>query len=641
MARLAIIGSELNDTGPGIKWTGRAGVTAISSTIKRSGAYSVQIASLVSATPEWVASQYAAGGTGPWFTRVYIRPDTLPSAENTIIVLNDAPGVATPVIWVTLDNTGVLRLYDEDGVIGSASSALTTGSFENRIELQTNASGGAGACVVRCLLNGTEFAGSSTRSLSVGSNVIVIGGNLRSEAQTQGDWYFDDLAVNNNSGSFQNSYPGAGSIVALRPNAAGDNADFARGGTDSGANWSQTDEIIPNDATDYVSSGTLNHTDDYNVETSPADVGTVNVVAVGVRHSLSSATGSDPLFVTRIKASAGGTVEESATHFVNNTAWYSNSEGTMSANSRLVLYDLPGASTTAWTKADLDAMQIGVRISTGDSDQARVSTLWALVDYMPAGGATLTVQDGQHTHSSETPTLFQAHTLAANDGSHTHQSETPTLAQLHNLVVQDGTHTHSAEAPILAQSYILVVQDGQHSHQSESVVLFQAHTLAVQDGQHSHLSESVVLFQAHTLAVQDGQHSHQAENVVLNTSATLTVQDGQHTHSSETPALFQAHTLAVQDGAHTHLADGAEPTQHHYLVVQDGQHSHLADNVILVALLLIVANGLHSHLADGPIIGQNYILVVQDGVHSHLADEIDMSARQRVRSQLHIIRRRK
>ncbi|KKW13399.1 MAG: LPXTG-motif cell wall anchor domain protein [Candidatus Gottesmanbacteria bacterium GW2011_GWB1_49_7] len=407
MARLAIVGAELNTTSSGVEWTARvaSGWPSISSTIKRSGAYSVQINSLVSATPKWVASQYAGGGTGPWFARVYIRPDTLPSAENTIVALNDGPNVTTPIIWVTLDNTGVLRLYDEDGAIGSASSALTTGSFENRIELQTNASGGAGACIVRCLLNGTEFAGSSTRSLSAGTNAIVIGGNLLSEAQTQGEWYFDDLAINNNSGSFQNSYPGAGNVVALRPNTTGDNAAFARGGTDSGANWSQTDEINPNDATDYVSSGTLNHIDDYNCEASPADVDTVNVVAVGVRHTLSSATGSDPLFVTRIKASAGGTVEESATHFVNNTTWYSNSEPTFAANSRLVLYDLPGASTTAWTKSDLDAMQIGVRISTGDADAAWVSTLWALVDYVPSGVSDLTVSKTEAVTLGDTPTV--------------------------------------------------------------------------------------------------------------------------------------------------------------------------------------------------------------------------------------------
>src|SRR3990172_6368829 len=101
MARLAYPGAELNDTGPGVEWTGRsAGAPTISSTIKRSGGYSVVVTSLVSATPKWLASQYAAGGTGPWFVRVYIRPDTLPSAENTIIVLNNGADVTTPIIWV-------------------------------------------------------------------------------------------------------------------------------------------------------------------------------------------------------------------------------------------------------------------------------------------------------------------------------------------------------------------------------------------------------------------------------------------------------------------------------------------------------------------------------------------------------------
>ena len=387
MARFAIIGAELNTTSSGVEWTARvaSGWPSISGTIKRSGGYSVQISSLVSATPKWVASQYAAGGgTGPFWYRVYLRPETLPSAENTIIVLNDAPSVATPAIWVTLDNTGVLRLYDEDGAIGSASPALTLQSFAHRIELEMSTVGGAGACIVRARLNGSEFAGSSTRSLSTGANSIIVGGNLQSEAQTQGEWYFDDLAINSSIGSIQNSYPGAGSVVAIRPNATGDSAQFARGGTDSGANWSQTDEIVPNDVGDYVSSGTLDHVDDYNCAASPADVGTVNVVGVFARHTLSSATGTDPRFVTRIKASAGGTVEESAQHVLNSTAWFSNADGTLPSNLKLILYDLPGASTTAWTQADLDAMQIGVRIAVDDADQVWVSTLLALVDYVPS-----------------------------------------------------------------------------------------------------------------------------------------------------------------------------------------------------------------------------------------------------------------
>ncbi|KRT76718.1 MAG: platelet-binding glycoprotein [Armatimonadetes bacterium CSP1-3] len=388
MARLAYLGAELNDPGPGVEWTARSTTwPTISSSIKRSGGYSVQVTSLVSATPKWLAYQYVAGGgTGPFYYRVYLRPETLPSAENTIIVLNDAPSVATPAIWVTLDNTGVLRLYDEDGAIGSASPALTLQSFAHRIELEMSTVGGAGACIVRARLEGTEFAGSSTRSLSTGANSIIVGGNLRSEAQTQGEWYFDDIAINSSTGSFQNSYPGAGSIVALRPNAAGDSADFARGGTDSGANWSQTDEVTPNDVTDYVSSGTLDADDYYNVEAPPGDVDTVNMVGVFVRHSLSSSVGADPRFVTGIKASSGGTIEESASHILNSTAWFSNADGTLPSNIKLITYDLPGASTTPWTAADLATMQIGLRINVDDSDQCWISTLLALVEYVPTAG---------------------------------------------------------------------------------------------------------------------------------------------------------------------------------------------------------------------------------------------------------------
>src|SRR3990167_3617676 len=339
MARTAFLGFELNATDAGYEVTNETGAPnrpTISSTTKHSGAYSLRISSLPSGAAKGIQYQFAnnASFLARWFPRTYLCIVTLPSAENTIIELNDAAAFTTPVVKVTLDNTGVLRRR----------------------------------------LDGTEFAGATDRNLSVGINNLCLGGNLLLEAQTTGEWFFDDVAVNDPQGSFQNSYPSASNIVRLKPDAAGDNADFARGGTDSGANYSQTDEVTPDDATDYVASGTLNQVDDYNVEATPAalDSGaTVNVVAVGCRNTLSASTGGDPRVVLRIKSAASGTVEESSELAKNNVVWNTNNDGTKPSNYLLTLYDLPGASTTAWTKSTLDTMQIGVRISVDDSDQVR------------------------------------------------------------------------------------------------------------------------------------------------------------------------------------------------------------------------------------------------------------------------------
>ena len=87
----------------------------------------------------------------------------------------------------------------------------------------------------------------------------------------------------------------------------------------------------------------------------------------------------------RIKASASGTVEESTSFTTPNSTWYTN-DNAAPRNYRLTLYDLPGASTTSWTKADLDTTQIGVRISLNNVNDAYVSTLWLLVDHKPTAG---------------------------------------------------------------------------------------------------------------------------------------------------------------------------------------------------------------------------------------------------------------
>jgi hypothetical protein len=100
----------------------------------------------------------------------------------------------------------------------------------------------------------SAFASSSTRSLSSGIRQFLLGGNLNSEAQTTGDWFFDDLAINDNTGSFQNSYPGEGKIIHLKPNAAGDSNGFSVqvGGTvGSSNNYTRVNEVTPDDATSY------------------------------------------------------------------------------------------------------------------------------------------------------------------------------------------------------------------------------------------------------------------------------------------------------------------------------------------------------------------------------------------------------
>lgn len=202
------------------------------------------------------------------------------------------------------------------------------------------------------------------------------------------DFYLENIGCNDETGSFQNSWLDQQKSINILPSAAGDNNAWTRQGTDSGANWSQVDEVTPNDITDYVQSNTLNQIDDYNCAASGLTDEVIDMLAVGVRKA--RLTGLNPAsFVLRSKAASGGTVEESSAITTTFTAWHHNVSGAtpVARLFQLILYDLPGASTTAWTPTDLDAMQIGYRLSATSLIEVWISTAWACVSYHAAATA--------------------------------------------------------------------------------------------------------------------------------------------------------------------------------------------------------------------------------------------------------------
>jgi hypothetical protein len=389
MARLWSSGFELNSTTNGVEWTGSSGSPTIQTSVVRSGTYALNIGSLQSTFSQFVRWQFlnTEAASNRYF-RTYLRVATLPSAENSILLWNDSASVTgTPSVYVTIDNGGELRLYDEDGQI----TGTTTLSIDTwyRVEVHINTTPVGGSQVVEAMVDGVTFASSSTRNIASTNSPFSfwVGGNLLNEAQTTGTWYIDDVAVNSATGSFQNSWPGEGSIIHLKPNAAGDNNGFAKngGGAGDSNNFNQVDELTPDDATSNLESTGVNGIiDDYNLEATPAAIGsgdTINLVHVGYRGRAEAAGDGDGVSL-RIKSTSSGTVETGSSIVMNGTTWRTNAV-TTPQNYTLTLYDLPGASTTAWTKADLDTAQIGMIADDTGGVASEASTLWLLVEYVP------------------------------------------------------------------------------------------------------------------------------------------------------------------------------------------------------------------------------------------------------------------
>lgn len=397
MARLWQSGFELNTLTAAVELTNIL-ITAptIQTSIVRSGVYALEVSSLSSSTAQAVYYQYqSAEGVGDYYFRQYLRVGVLPSAENRIIVFNDGASLSTVSVYLTIDNSGTLKLYDEDGQI-TGTSTLSTGTWY-RVEVHIDTTAAGGSHIIEGKVDGNIFATSSTRNIVSTNELFQVswGGNLNSEGQTTGQWFFDDLAINNSTGSFQNSYPGAGSIIHLRPNAAGDNSDWSN-------DYQSVDEVTPDDNTTKTVSATLDNIDDHNIDDSGlTGSDTINVVGVGVRFRAASVT--DPAqFVLRLKASSSGTVEESSAIGPVTTTWLTNALASPK-NYPLVLYDLPGASTTVWTNTDLNNAQIGYRIATGGTNNVEISTVWMSVDYV-SGGAITTSTSSTSSSTSSTST---------------------------------------------------------------------------------------------------------------------------------------------------------------------------------------------------------------------------------------------
>src|SRR3989344_8078676 len=358
-----------------IEATGGTGTKTIVTSPVRSGTYALQTTHTSAAG--WVRYRFAeANSNGPFYFRQYLRIADYPDAASDIVVL-EATGGGNRVS-IRLTSAGALQLWDLDGTVaqvGSDSSILSLDSWY-RIEIRYDASGGLSAISWDARLDGTSFA--STNS---GANAASIGRITwgASSATANYNYFWDDIAINTSA------FPGEGKIIHLKPNAAGDNTTWLIG-AGTGSNFDQVDEVTPDDATTYLSDiiATGLIADDYNIENATAipSGSTISAVQVGVRGGGTGTTVRT--FVTRVKASSGGTVEESSSIDWSINGWRTNQEGPNTRNYVLSLYDLPGASTSDWLISDLNSAQIGVRHDSLSVNEVRASAIWLLVDYAEA-----------------------------------------------------------------------------------------------------------------------------------------------------------------------------------------------------------------------------------------------------------------
>lgn len=403
MARLDQNGFETNSTTSNINGFDTVTNIVFGTTHVRTGSRAGQITSLASGTPRGVNKKWQAATAGDNYLRVYVFVVTLPSAANSIINFSASTSLAASVrSSIKISSTGTLQLFNSVPAQVGSDSAVINDSAWHMVELRMNTIPASGSRVLEARLDGSVFATSSVQTLGGTPSSFSLGGNLASEAQTVGEWWFDDVALNDATGSFQTGYPGSGGILQLYPNAAGDiNGYLVQvGGTAGSANnYTRVNQNPPDDATSYNASAVLNAQDLFIVDVSGVPTtATINTVLVGGRWANITGADATAAIKLQIEKTSGGTIANSPAIIPNSTSW--NTNGASSPrNYQLITYQDPDGVN--WNPATW-IPQIGYQETAANLDAIGVTALWASVDYTPTGATTTSTSSTSSSTSIST-----------------------------------------------------------------------------------------------------------------------------------------------------------------------------------------------------------------------------------------------
>src|SRR3989304_5953104 len=158
-------------------------------------------------------------------------------------------------------------------------------------------------------------------------------------------WYFDDLAMNDTTGSVDNSWCGDGKVILLKPNANGDSSQWDGSDGNQVDNYLLVDDIPSDDDPTYVQSAILANKDLYNLAASGlSDVAILRVFGEARARDL-VAEGQKAALVLKTN---GGVYEGPGNSL-------------LTSYNRIVgpVYRLNPQSGLEWSVAELDAAQVG------------------------------------------------------------------------------------------------------------------------------------------------------------------------------------------------------------------------------------------------------------------------------------------
>lgn len=335
MARLVTFGAESGSLDQ-IELV--SGSPTISSAQVRTGTYSVYVAG-TKMSAAWTLGSNPA----EVFVRVGVYPTRIYSSVSQLIGLYDSAG-AIQFTLAILDTSCCIAVYRgayNGTLVGFSLPGVRLNKW-NCLELRLLVDGVNGIAQVK--RNGEliiDYTGNTQNTAN--ANVGRVEFALNGTQTVYG--YYDDIAINDTTGAVNNSWVGRGGIYKSLPSGAGDSTDLT---PSAGANWQCVDERPPNDATDYVSSDAVDDYDLYTTAgTSAPAAGDVSAVVLWTRARLSEAGAGN--IATVIKPNAA---ETDSADYALDVSWDYVS----------TLYEQNPETAAAWTVAEVDAAQIGVKV---------------------------------------------------------------------------------------------------------------------------------------------------------------------------------------------------------------------------------------------------------------------------------------
>lgn len=352
MARLKTVGWEtgLIDEDGGVSSANGGSVGLVTSNPSaRTGTYALKCTSI----PVFSGHAFArrritlpSTYTELWW-RLLVFPQ-IASHETAIFKTLDSGGNAQ--MTLTLDHiTGLLRAYrgDRTTLLATSGVAVSNNAW-TVLQIRHKVSDTVG--VIEVWVTGVQtinFSGDTQQSGTANIKSFDLQAYRYTDAfgTSNSACAFDDVAVNDTTGSRNNAKPNDGRVFYLVPTSAGDVTQLARGGTDSGANWSQVDEV-PIGTSDDVRSDVDGQYDLYSLaNTTVAGDVAAAVWTAYAQKSDAGLAGIAPMLKTGGTESEGSRVE-----LATGNAFYQQ------------IYEVNPVTSNPWTTSELDALQAGVKV---------------------------------------------------------------------------------------------------------------------------------------------------------------------------------------------------------------------------------------------------------------------------------------